>query len=255
MSLKLVSSKIHVQDSMTYLSYILQQVLQHQWQTVVWPWYMWRVSSWDGVVALPFPEQNTSACELGPLWCWCFEQLWRYKWRRRFWYYQSEETHEEGNLEIPQRNAQLTLSHLASLRAASSSTTEADQHKHYAENGVKKSRIKAVLSSKAQSGCQCDKKCLVWWLYGTFFQFFMILQRANSWPLKMTPNDCKKSPSQVLAAGLCCIAAPDLRILLEFEQACSRRAPVVDSVSQWSTGNWRWPFWFWLRFIWWFVKQ
>lgn len=74
---------------------------------------------------------------------------------------QSEETHEEGNLEIPQRNAQLTLSHLASLRAASSSTTEADQHKHYAENGVKKSRIKAVLSSKAQSGCQCDKKCLV----------------------------------------------------------------------------------------------
>lgn len=54
----------------------------------------------------------------------------------------------------------------------------------------------------------------------------MILQRANSWPLKLTPNDCKKYPSQVLAAGLCCIAAPDLRILLEFEQACSRRAPV-----------------------------
>ncbi len=78
---------------------------------------------------------------------------------------QSEETHDGSNLEIPQqRNAQLTLSHLASLRAASSSTTEADQHKHYAENGVKKSRIKAVLSSKAQSGCQCENKCLRWWV-------------------------------------------------------------------------------------------
>ena len=64
----------------------------------------------------------------------------------------------QGNRGAP-RVAQLTLSHLASLRA-SASKPEADQQRCFSENGIKKSRIKMVLSGRKASGCQCDKQLL-----------------------------------------------------------------------------------------------
>lgn len=67
--------------------------------------------------------------------------------------------------------AQLSLSHLAALKA-SSSANEEQKEKVFAENGVKTSRIQKVLSGKKHSGCQCDKQCLFCILLGTNFWVF-----------------------------------------------------------------------------------
>ena len=53
--------------------------------------------------------------------------------------------------------ADMSTPNLASLKAADG--PELEQHKVYANNGTKTSRIRTVLSGKKASGCQCDKQC------------------------------------------------------------------------------------------------
>ena len=59
-------------------------------------------------------------------------------------------------LRLRQR-ANLSLPHLASLRAATSSTDKDDQG-HFTENGVDESRIRKVLANKNHSCCSCSNR-------------------------------------------------------------------------------------------------
>lgn len=56
-------------------------------------------------------------------------------------------------------HADMSMPHLAALKA-SASGPELEQHKVYAKNGMKASRIRSVLSGRKASGCDCEKQCL-----------------------------------------------------------------------------------------------
>lgn len=57
----------------------------------------------------------------------------------------------------PKINADLTLANLSALKA-SSLDTESKQEGKYATNGKDPKRIKAVLKSRAASGCKCKQE-------------------------------------------------------------------------------------------------
>ena len=57
------------------------------------------------------------------------------------------------------RTADLTFSHLASLRAAQDED-EADGST-YAKNGKDSQKIRKVLKNKRNSGCQCSRRCFL----------------------------------------------------------------------------------------------
>lgn len=78
-----------------------------------------------------------------------------------------ESSHEDGSSGEPVSSeaegrsvghADMSTPHLASLKAAASGP-ELEQHKVYAKNGMKASRIRSVLSGKKASGCQCERQC------------------------------------------------------------------------------------------------